>query len=118
MGEEGKSNYILYDGMIDYKEGNYAKAIEKWKSMGDSHTYTDTLSYYMGLANMGAGNMEQAVKYLDDVLKKESNIYQQKATWYLALIYIKQDNKKAAVSLLKKIEGMSAAIELLSRISR
>lgn len=118
MGEEGKSNYILYDGMIDYKEGNYTKAIEKWKNMGDSHTYTDTLSYYMGLANMSAGNMEQAVKHLDDVLKKENNVYQQKATWYLALIYIKQDNKKAAVNLLKKIEDMPAARELLNRMSR
>lgn len=116
MGEEGKSNYTLYDGMIDYKEGNYTKAIEKWKSIGDSHT--DTLSYYMGLANMSAGNMEQAVKYLDDVLGKEGNVYQQKATWYLALIYIKQDNKEAAANLLKKIEDMPEAKELLSRISR
>ncbi|GAB3420586.1 tetratricopeptide repeat protein [Niabella aquatica] len=116
MGAEGKSHYTLYDGMIDYKEGNYAKAIEKWKSIGDGHT--DTLSYYMGLANMSAGNMEQAVKYLDDVLGKEGSVYWQKATWYLALIYIKQDNKEAAATLLKKIEDMPLAKELLSRMSR
>ena len=48
---------------------------------------------------------------------KEGNVYQQKATWYLALIYIKQDNK-AAANLLKKIEDMPEAKELLSRISR
>ncbi|MBN8789020.1 MAG: hypothetical protein J0I84_18195 [Terrimonas sp.] len=118
MGEEAKSNYTLYDGMIDYKEGNYNKAIEKWKSIGDTNEYTDTLNYYIGVAALSAGDMEQAVLYLNKASAKTHSSYRQKAMWYLALIYIKQDNKTAAEKLLKNIHDIPEAKTLLKLIAR
>lgn len=115
---EGKSNYTLYDGMIYYKEGNYAKAIEKWNTITDKTMYADTLNYYMGVAGMNAGNMELAITYLDKIAKKENSPYRQKAIWYLALMYIKQNNIPAAEPLLKKIDHIPEAKELLQRLSR
>ena len=117
MGEESSSNYTLYDGMIDYKEGNYMVAIEKWKSIDDQYAYTDTLNYYIGLAYMGAHNMEKAVTYLNRVSEKVSSIYKQKAIWYQALAHIKLGNKNAANSLLKKAEDIPEVKELLKRLS-
>ncbi|HRQ49935.1 MAG TPA: hypothetical protein PLR74_05330 [Agriterribacter sp.] len=111
------SNYIFYDGMVDYKEGNYTVAIEKWKSVGDRYAYTDTLNYYLGLACMGAGNMEQAVQYLGKVFEKDSSPYTQKAIWYQALAYIKLGNNAAAGALLRQTAGMPEAKTLLNRIS-
>ncbi len=118
MGENNKTNYTLYDGMIDYKEGNYHKAIEKWKSIGDQQAYTDTLNYYIGMANIAAGKMEPAIQYLNEVHKTENSVYTQKASWYLALTYLKLGKIDLARGLLKQMENdMQEAKELLDRIA-
>lgn len=117
MGDGDNSNYTLYDGMIDYKEGNYNKAIKKWNSIGNNNRFTDTLNYYIGVANIGAGNLTEAIKNLEHVSEKEDSRFYEKAMWYLSLIYIKQKKNDAAKNLLNKISAIPEAKTLLSHLS-
>ncbi|WP_324584086.1 hypothetical protein [Agriterribacter sp.] len=62
-------------------------------------------------------NDDKALKCLQAVSKNQSSLYRQKAMWYLALIYIKQEKKAAVRDLLNSITDIPEAKELLNRIS-
>lgn len=116
MGDEENNNYTLYDGMIDYKEGNGNIAIKKWKSIGDKTGYTDTLNYYIGLAFLNEGSYTEASKYLDKVLASKQSVYNEKAGWYKALLHIKNKEPEAAKTLLQQLGDYPRARELYHQI--
>lgn len=116
MGTEEK-NYTLYDGMIDYKEGNEDIAIKKWKSIGDKTGYTDTLHYYIGVAYLNEASYTDALQYLDKVAAEQS-VYTEKAKWYKALVYVKIEDTEAAKTLLQELGDYPKAKELYQQLGR
>ena len=108
--------YTFYDGMISYKEGNYADALEKWETLAEDRFASDTLLYYRGVAYMGMGDIDNALSHLATVAADRRSVFYDEATWYLALCYLKLDDQRAATSLLRRIPDDHRATMLLEQM--
>lgn len=93
-------NYNFYNGMVSYTEGDYTKAIEIWTQIKHN---ADTLQYYTGMAYMNSNNFQASIDQLLPVAQNTSSLLQSKAIWYLALSYLKIDNKDQSLQWLEKI---------------
>lgn len=110
-----EDNYDFYNGMVSYKEGEYAKAIEIWKGLYDENAPNDTLRYFIGIACLNDNNPD-AIAYLLPVAENENSRWKPKAIWYLALAYLKFDRKEDAVIWLRKIKDDEQATMLIKDI--
>lgn len=115
-----KEDYDFYNGMVSYKEEDYAKAIEVWKHIYNENTPNDTLRYFIGMAYLNIHNPE-AITWLLPVAENENSSWNSKAIWYLALSYLKHDRRDDALLWLERLKGDEQAtllkkdIEKLSR---
>lgn len=107
-------NYDFYDAMVNYKQNDYATAIEKWKKLLITKPENDTLNYFIGVSYLAKNNTKSAVPYLEKVTSTAS-IFKNDAYYYLGLSYLKEDNIEAA----KKNFNLSTSEngrEILSRL--
>lgn len=105
--------YDFYNGMVSYKEGDYAKALDIWQNV---KTASDTLAYYRAVAQLNNNHLQQAVDGLLPVAQNSNSQWQPKAIWYLALAYLKQNNRTQALVWLNKIPGNKEALRLVNDI--
>ena len=89
-------NFEFYDAMVNYKQGEYTKAIEKWQPLLDNSPKSDTLNYFMGMAQLANKQEEKAIKYFDVVTNLETSTFKNDAYYYLGLAYLKADNLEFA----------------------
>ena len=108
--------YHFNEGMILYKETFYKKAIDTWQAMAQQSGTTDTLDYYTGVAWLNMDSTSQAKFYLEKIAENTTSAFSEKAVWYLALIYTKEKNYKAARTLLSRIPDRKTAVELLQQL--
>lgn len=59
------ANFEFYDAMIDYKRGDYNKAIKKWEILSTKKPNNDTINYFLGLAYMCDKNVNDAIPFLE-----------------------------------------------------
>lgn len=96
------NEYDFYDGMLDYKQGNYSKAIEKWQLLFDKSPNNDTLNYFLGVTYLAEGNAPKSFEYLEPIKKFDSSIFNEDSIYYVALANIKVGKIEAAKRLLKE----------------
>lgn len=106
--------YTFYDGMVSYKEGKYKEAAAMWAKLGNEKGFTDTLQYFIGVAHLNNNELPEANQYLLPVANNTTSVWKDKATWYLALSYIKADNPKEAVRWLTLLPTDERAKQLLA----
>jgi len=90
------SNYEFYNAMVDYKQGDYKKAITKWEVLLKDKPQNDTLNYFIGVAHLANKDENQAIKYLSSVTQNESGRFSNEAFYYLGLAHLKADNLELA----------------------
>lgn len=94
------TDYIFDKAMVDYKNGDYAKAIDGWTSLLKAKPGSDTLNYFLGAAYQAQKDYDQAIAFLEKITNVPSHSFYQDACWYLGLIYLKkQDAEKARLFL-------------------
>ncbi len=108
--------YTFNRGMILYKEENYDGAIRVWEKMISQKGTTDTLEYYIGVAWINSNKLAEAQPYLERTAGNANSIFREKATWYLALLRLKQKDYNNARILLQQLPDKKTAIELLDKI--
>lgn len=96
-------NAQFAEGMISYKLGDYAEALDYWQPLLSADPANDTLNYFSGLAYLAGEQPEQAITYLDKVVENETSDYQTDARWYLALAYLKNEQTSEARNLLQAL---------------
>lgn len=106
--------YTFYDGMVSYKEGKYKEAADTWQKLGNEQGFTDTLQYFIGVAYLNNNTLREAHQYLLPVANNTASVWKDKATWYLALSYIKADNPAEAVRWLTLLPNDDRAKQLLA----
>ena len=106
--------YTFYDGMVSYKEGKYKEATAMWTKLGNEKGFTDTLQYFIGVAHLNNNALPEANQYLLPVANNNTSVWKGKATWYLALSYIKVDNRTEAVRWLTQLPNDERAKQLLA----
>jgi len=90
------SNFEFYDAMVNYKQGEYTKAIEKWKPLLVNAPKNDTLNYFIGMAQLASKHEKKAIEYFEVVTNLDSSNFKNEAYYYLGLAYLKTDNIELA----------------------
>ncbi len=99
-----KSDYLFYDGMINYKLTDYETAISKWEALNVQFAGSDTLNYFLGVAHLALENDEQAIEYLQKALQTPDNEFIHETRYYLGLAYLKQGKTNEAIKLFEESE--------------
>ena len=108
-------NFEFYDAMVNYKQGEYHSAINKWQTLLSSEQKNDTLHYFIGVAHLADGNENEAINYLLELNKNNSNSFKNETAYYLGLAYLKADNVKDAKKYLT-FSGTASALKILADI--
>ena len=93
-------DYLLYDALTYFGEGNYAVAAEKLDAIKEAYAGSDTLAYYLGASYLYLDKTDLSRPFLLQVLEKEASGFVQKAQWLLVLAELKdQDQSEASARL-------------------
>ncbi len=90
-------SYDFDVAMINYKSGEYEKAIKAWGSLREGHESNDTLNYFIGSSYLALNQAPQAVSYFEKVLEKKDGVFFYDTQWYLGLALIKSGKEKEAI---------------------
>lgn len=112
-----RSDYLFYDGMIDYKLEDYETAIRKWEDIKEQFAGTDTINYFLGVAHLALENDEQAIDYLQKALQVTGNEFVHETRYYLGLAYLKKGKINEAVDLFEQSELAESKL-LLKRLNK
>ena len=108
-------NFAFYDAMVNYKRGDYKMAIQKWEQLEKQAPQNDTLSYFLGVANLADKNADEAITYLQKTVQNPKSVFVKDANYYLGLAYLKKDNTEDAKKYLK-LSNTTNSLELLKRM--
>ncbi|MEZ4795705.1 MAG: tetratricopeptide repeat protein [Flavobacteriaceae bacterium] len=89
-------NFVFYDAMVDYKQGEYKKAILKWEPLLKNSSKNDTLNYFLGMAQLANKQETKAIEYLQVVTNLDASAFKNEAYYYLGLAYLKANNVELA----------------------
>jgi len=92
------SQFEFYDAMVDYKYGDYTKALKKWESLLIKKPKNDTLNYFVGVAHLANEDENSAIEHLIPVSQNKASFFYKDAQLYVGLAYLKAGN----VALAKK----------------
>lgn len=95
----GHGDNNLIEAEKAYKAGDYNKAINIFKN------YPDDLRAQIAKGNAEYNLMkyDEAVKTFEKIRNSKNVSFRNYANWYLALTYLKKDNKNQAIELLKQL---------------
>lgn len=95
-------NYEFYEAMVDYKQGHYDVAIEKWEKLLEKKPENDTLNYFLGSAYLANDNTQKSFPYLENVAGNDSSTFRDEALYYLGLGYLKIGRVADAAKILDR----------------
>lgn len=90
-----------------YYAGNYALAAEKFEALVEVEKTAENY-FYMGIANIEAGNYETAVKNLNTTLNNFTT-YKDQSKWYLSMALLGADKEEEALSSLASLSSRRGA---------
>ena len=93
--------YEFEKAMIDYKNGDYQKAIDSWKTQPKG----DTLTYFIGLAYQSLGNNKEAIAQLSTIANDTNKAFHKDACWYLGLALVKEKDFTRAISYIERSDN-------------
>ncbi|GEQ85303.1 hypothetical protein ULMS_08110 [Patiriisocius marinistellae] len=96
------SQYEFYEAMVDYKQEKYTEAISKWKILAIKKPNNDTLTYFLGVAQLANNNPEVAILQLEKTIENTNSQFINDAYFYLGLAYLKNNDVDKARAELEK----------------
>ncbi|TDT71579.1 soluble lytic murein transglycosylase [Hypnocyclicus thermotrophus] len=117
------NDYMLFDnGMKDFNNKNYKKAIEKFKKINIEYKKSNLIKstylyYYIGLSYYYTGNYETAIKFLKQTKyipleadynngyfkKNKKSYFEYEKNYYIAYSYLKMNNYEKAKEYFLKL---------------
>lgn len=110
-------NYLFNKAMLDYKTGNYKKAISEWKKLSAKQATNDTLNYFLGAAQQADGNNAAALGLLQSIASDPANLFYKEACWYTGLALLKQGAVSEAIPYIEKSER-SESTQLIRQLKQ
>lgn len=99
------SNFLFYDAMVDYKNEQYEKAIQKWNGLLVDHPQNDTLIYYVGISHFNAKSYTLASQQFDRIEALSNSSWKYKAEWYLVLSLLQTKDFERIHSIAQNCDG-------------
>ncbi|MEW4923457.1 hypothetical protein [Algibacter sp. 2305UL17-15] len=98
----GANSKLLQTAENAFNTKDFAKAEEAFSRLIAEDETNSELKLYSAISNIELNNFETADGLLED-LRRGNSAFKHKATWYLALSKLKQDNETACFEILKTI---------------
>ncbi len=113
-GEE--MNTIQYRAFLAYESGEYHKAINLFNSVGNQDE--KYVRFYKAMCYLSVDKTQEAIETLlplsqDSDGSIEDLDWRQKAEWYLALAYLKQNKEKEALHYLDKLKDQNQELRFM-----
>ena len=96
------ANYAFYEAMVDYKQGEYQLALEKWEKLRSKQPENDTLNYFLGSAYLASGDADRAIPFFDRVLSSDPGAFQNESAFYNGMAHLKNKQIAAARKYLEQ----------------
>lgn len=101
-------DYEFEKAMVEYKTGEYEKALTSWKKLLQTNPASDTLNYFIASAYLAENNSKDAIPYYEKVIANNNSEFLNDAYWYLGLSLIKEGKNKEAIFFIKKSNHLQA----------
>lgn len=108
-------NFEFYDAMVNYKTGDYDKAISKWNVLHEKSPKNDTITYFLGAAYLANDMEDKAIPLLTDVVNSAGSAFDDDAYYYLGFAYLKKEDMAKAKDNFEK-SSMENAKTILSKL--
>jgi len=91
------------EGMNAYKTKDYKQAKSYWQPLLVENPSNDTLLYYLAQIELIEKQFEPAAEKLRAIGQEKASVFKEKATWYLAISYLRMNKQEEAKVLLNYI---------------
>lgn len=109
--DQNEIEKILYDAFNYYDEGKFELASCYFKKVLDKDNTNYMCQFYLSVCEIENNNLTEATEYLNDLVLKKDHIFWEQSNWYLALVYLKQNDIKNAENVLRKVVQENMAMK-------
>jgi len=108
---------LLNEAMALYNDRQFDEALQRFDAWEAQHTDSIPVMFYSAVSHMAVGEMRPAIEQLKTImLDRSADVsYSAASRWYLALAYLKVDQKEEARSLLRDLDGGSSSYATKAR---
>ncbi|MGB3150266.1 MAG: hypothetical protein WBB27_06340 [Maribacter sp.] len=110
-------NYNFYEAMVDYKQGDFKVAIEKWEKLLVAKPENDTLNYFLGVSHLANGQFEKGLIHLNKNENDSSSRFFSENNFYLGLAHLRLNQLTEAKIYLGKSK-MPESKEILEALKK
>lgn len=117
----GDGQVQFQNAMTAYKQGDYADALERFKTITASES-NDTLTFYSSMCYLELEQVQESISLLGDI--HPASAFYEKAQWYMALAHLQSKDFGQTRTVLKEIVAnenhifLESAKELLSELNQ
>ena len=86
-----------------YENKDYKSASEGFKKVLNMDDRNIIAQFYFALCEFEENNLKESEKYFTILIQNNDHLFWEQSHWYLAMLYLKQDNKKKAKLVFEKI---------------
>ena len=98
-----QENDLLIEASIAYKQKDYSAALNLFNQIPDTNEYYSNILLAKGICLMELDKNKEALPIFQQLIQSKDALFEEHATWYTALIYLKQNELEQSKSLLAKI---------------
>jgi tetratricopeptide (TPR) repeat protein len=91
-----KKDLLICSAFEAYESNDYAKSQEYFYKLRETDNANYMIEFYLALCELELNNLGESEKLLLDLTKTKSHIFHEQSSWYLALLYLKQDDVQKA----------------------
>ncbi|MEL6919031.1 MAG: tetratricopeptide repeat protein, partial [Bacteroidota bacterium] len=92
-----------------YARGEYKTAIPELNSLVSQFPDRTVLKLYLGNCYLGTDQEKEAIRVFEQIKKEDG--YYENAQWYLALSYLKDNDKNKSIATLENIVSYNGALK-------
>lgn len=114
----------LLKGFEAFDQQRYEESIPLFETWLQRNPDNDIVQFFLAQAYLASSQGDKALPLLESMHKRHDSSYQEAATWYLTLLYLKKGEMQHAMTLLQSFEQSESfyyrkrAVELRSHLTR
>jgi hypothetical protein len=114
----------LLSAIRAYKVGQYGAVIDQLRIPAADRNSEPYRRYFLGLSYLANKQSAEAIRPLQDAVSTATGTLRQKADWFLALAYLKNDQPSLAKPILERVRAdtehpyRQLAVDLMGRLSK
>ncbi len=90
------------EAKMAYERGDYKEAVGRYKKLLNQYPNNSKHALFLGISYLSIGNQQKAINLLSRIENVDAK-YKHDIEWYLALAYLKNNEKNAAKIILEKL---------------